>query len=184
MGKTYSALDDRWAEWIGKQRMFFVATAPLAGDGLINLSPKGMDTFRILGPTEVAYLDLTGSGVETIAHLRENGRITIQFCSFEGPPLILRIYGQGSVIWPDDPAFAGLKALFPDYAGLRSIIRVKATRITDACGYAVPRYEYQGERDQLVKWAAHQGEEGIRAYQQERNAASLDGLPGVKTSSV
>jgi hypothetical protein len=178
MGKAHDEIDERWAEWIGKQHMFFVATAPLSADGLINLSPKGLDTFRILGPTEVAYLDLTGSGVETIAHLRENGRITIQFCAFEGPPMIFRIYGQGTVVWPGDSEFTELIGRFPAYTGVRSIIRVQATRIAESCGFAVPQYAYQGHRDQLLKWSAHKGEAGIRNYQQERNAESLDGLPG------
>lgn len=179
MGKAHEAIDERWADWIGRQKMFFVATAPLSGEGLINLSPKGLDTFRILGPREVAYLDLTGSGVETIAHLRENGRITLQFCAFEGPPMIFRIYGQGTVVMPGDAGFAELIDLFPAYAGVRSIIRVQATRIAESCGFAVPTYTYEGHRDQLIKWAAHKGESGIQTYQQERNAVSLDGLPGL-----
>lgn len=180
MGKVHAEIDERWADWIGKQKMFFVATAPLSDEGLINLSPKGLDTFRILGPTEVAYLDLTGSGVETIAHLRENGRITLQFCAFEGPPMIFRIQGKGTAIMPDDPEFEDLIGLFPSYAGVRSIIRVQATRIAESCGFAVPRYTYEGNRDQLLKWAEHKGDTGIRSYQQENNVQSLDGLPGLE----
>lgn len=179
MGKAYSELSDRHIDWIAKQQMFFVATAPLTADGFVNLSPKGLDSFRVLSPTEVAYVDLTGSGVETIAHVQENGRITLQFCAFEGPPLILRIYGTGTVITPDQPEFAELSPLFPTYVSTRAIIKISATRISDSCGYSVPLYEYVGQRDQLLKWADHKGESGLHEYQAAKNAESLDGLPGL-----
>jgi len=180
MGKVHDAIDDGLADFIRAQRMFFVTTAPLAAGGLLNLSPKGLDTFTILDPHTVAYLDLTGSGVETIAHLRENGRITIMFCAFEGAPKILRLYGRGSVIAPADPAFASLRGRFGALDGVRAVIRVALTRIADSCGYAVPRYRYEGDRTQLEDWARRKGPEGVRSYQDEHNRRSLDGLPGLE----
>jgi hypothetical protein len=128
MGKVYEAIDERLAELIGKQHLFFVATAALSAEGSVNLSPKGLDSFAILDPHNVAYLDLVGSGAETIAHLRENGRITILFCSFEGPPRLLRLYGRGEVLEPGDSDFEALLSRFPKYPGTRSIIRVSVTR--------------------------------------------------------
>ena len=180
MGKVFDEIDDRMREWLAKQRMFFVATAPLAGDGLLNLSPKGLDSFAVLGPRRVAYLDLTGSGVETIAHLRENGRIVVMFCAFEGPPRIVRLYGRGSVTELGAPGFDALAAKFPRYAGARAVIEVDVARIADSCGYAVPLYRFEGERDQLTAWAANRGPDGLRAYRAEYNATSLDGLPGLE----
>ena len=179
MGKTYQEITPDLAAWICQQRLFFVATAPLGGDGLVNCSPKGMDTFRILGAREVAYLDLTGSGVETIAHLRENGRIVIMFCAFTGAPNIVRLHGHGQAVEPDHPDFETLRADFPDHAGARAIIRVQLTRIGDSCGYAVPRYEYAGERDALIHWAEKKGPAGLAEYHRQKNAHSLDGLPGL-----
>src|SRR5262245_43345892 len=159
--------------------MFFVATAPLAADGLLNCSPKGMDTFRILGPRDVAYLDLTGSGIETIAHLRENGRIVFTFCAFAGPPKIVRLHGTGIVIEADTPEYARLRPRFPDYPGARSIVRASLGRIGDSCGYAVPQYAYVGERDTLARWAESKGPDGLTRYRGEKNVRSLDGLPGL-----
>src|SRR5919198_2760664 len=123
MGMVYDAITPELADWLSQQRVFFVATAPLAGDGLVNCSPKGMDSFRILGPREVAYVDLTGSGIETVAHLRENGRIVFMFCAFAGPPKIVRLHGTGEVITPGAPDYPKLRAIFPDYPGRRAIIR-------------------------------------------------------------
>lgn len=160
--------------------MFFVATAPRADDGLVNLSPKGLDTFRILGPNEVAYLDFFGSGVETIAHLRENGRIVVMFCAFAGAPRILRLNGRGEALQPGDAEFDALTREFPHYPGIRSVIRIAVSRISDACGFAVPRFVYEGERDQLLKWAERKGEEGLTEYARENNVNSLDGLPGLR----
>jgi len=180
MGKLYDGITPELADWLGQQRLFFVATAPLAGDGLVNCSPKGMDTFRILGPREVAYLDLTGSGIETVAHLRENGRIVLMFCAFVGPPKIVRLHGTGEVLTAGSAEFGKLGTLFPDYPGARSIVRVHVTRIGDSCGYAVPRYEYGGGRDTLVRWAESKGADGLGEYRQEKNAYSLDGLPGLE----
>jgi hypothetical protein len=179
MGKTYDEISPHLAAWIAQQRMFFVATAPTSGDGLVNCSPKGMDTFRILAPREVAYLDLTGSGVETIAHLRENGRIVIMFCAFTGPPNIVRLHGRGEVIERGHVEFAALRSNFAEHPGARAIIRVRLTRIGDSCGYAVPRYEYAGERDALLQWAEKKGPAGLADYRAQKNAQSLDGLPGL-----
>jgi hypothetical protein len=179
MGKTYDEITPHLAAWIAQQRMFFVATAPTSGDGLLNCSPKGMDTFRILGPREVAYLDLTGSGVETIAHLRENARIVLMFCAFTGPPNIVRLHGRGEVIEPGHPEFESLGRRFPDHPGARAIIRVRLVRIGDSCGYAVPRYEYAGERDALIQWAEKKGPASLADYRVQKNAQSLDGLPGL-----
>jgi len=182
MGQVSDAIDDRTAAFIAAQRVFFVATAPLAADGHVNLSPKGLDTFAVLDPHTVAYLDLTGSGVETIAHLRENGRITICFAAFEGPPKIVRLYGRGTVLTASDPDFEALAARFPEYLGARSVIRVAVERVADSCGYAVPEYAFARERQQLVQWAERKGRDGVRAYQEERNSASIDGLPGLPVS--
>ncbi len=180
MGKVYEALNDHLRTYISKQKMFFVATAPLSGEGLVNLSPKGLDTFAVLDDTTVAYLDLTGSGIETIAHIRENGRICVMFCAFEGPPLIVRFQGRGEVVEPNDPKFEELKSHFGDYVGIRSIIVVHATRISDSCGYGVPLYDFKGERDQLIRWAENKGKEGVAEYKERVNAQSLEGLPGLK----
>lgn len=179
MGKTFDAIDDDLADWIGRQRVFFVATAPLAADGLVNCSPRGMDTLRLLGPRAVAWLDLTGSGIETIAHLRENGRIVLMLCAFEGPPRIVRLHGTGETLTPDHPDWDALRGRFPDLPGARAIVRVALTRISDSCGFAVPRYDFVGERDTLVRYAQQKGDDALRAYRAERNARSLDGLPAL-----
>ena len=180
MGKVYDAITPELADWLGRQPVFFVATAPLAVDGLLNCSPKGMDTFRVLGPREVAYLDLTGSGVETIAHLRENGRIVFTFCAFSGPPKIVRLHGTGEVLTPDAPPYPALRPLFPEHPGARAIIRARLGRIGDSCGYGVPRYDYAGPRATLVRWAESRGPAGIARYRREHNTHSLDGLPGLE----
>jgi hypothetical protein len=179
MGKVYDAIDDRTADFIRAQRVFFVATAPLAADGHVNLSPKGLDTFAVLDAHTVAYLDLTGSGVETIAHLRENGRITICFAAFEGPPKIVRLYGRGSVLLPEHPDFDALAGRFAPHQGVRSVIRVAVERVADSCGYAVPEYAFVRERQQLAQWAERKGPEGVRTYRAEKNRASIDGLPAL-----
>jgi hypothetical protein len=179
MGQVYDAIDDRIAAFIREQRVFFVATAPLAAGGHVNLSPKGLGTFAILDPRTVAYLDLTGSGAETIAHLRENGRITICFMALSGPPKIVRLYGRGSVILAGDAGFDALAARFAPQPGTRSVIRVTVERVADSCGYGVPEYAYVGERRQLTAWAERKGEDGVRAYRSERNRTSIDGLPAL-----
>jgi hypothetical protein len=184
MGKTYKTIDTHLAKWIQSQKMFFVSTAPLAADGAINSSPKGLNTFRILNETEVAYLDLVGSGVETIAHLKENGRITIMFCAFEGAPQIVRVQGTGRVIESTDADFASLRELFPPIEGARAIIKVKATRISDSCGFGVPLYEYKGDRETLIQWAEKKGKTALKAYQIEKNAQSIDGLEGLDVEKL
>lgn len=179
MGRTCEQINAELAAWIRQQRIFFVATAPLAQDGHVNCSPKGGDTFRILDPLTVAYQDLTGSGVETIAHLRENGRIVILFCAFEGPPRIVRLHGMGEVITDAHPDFSALSAYFPQNIGMRAVIRVKITRVSDSCGYAVPLFDYRGDRDALDKWAESKGEAKLEAYRKEKNTRSINGLPGL-----
>lgn len=179
MGKLYDAIEGKLEDFILKQHVFFVATAPLSGDGLVNLSPKGLDSFRILDPRTVAYLDLTGSGVETIAHLKENGRVVIMFCAFDGPPKIVRLHGHGEAIEPGAAEFDDLAARFPTYPGIRSVIRVDCQRISDSCGFGVPLMSYESDRSQLPAHAERKGPEGIEAYKATKNALSLDGLPGL-----
>lgn len=179
MAKTYPAIDEKMRAWVARQKLFFVSTAPLSENGLLNCSPKGMDSFRILDDHSVGYLDLTGSGIETIAHLRENARIVIMFCAFEGPPNIVRFHGTGSVHAKDSEGYEKLLPHFDELPGARSIIKVDVTRIGDSCGYSVPLYDYVGDRDVLTKWAENKKEEGVAAYQKENNQASLDGLPGL-----
>jgi hypothetical protein len=180
MGKVYEQLDEALVGFIGRQHVFFVGTAPDSPDGRLNVSPKGLDTFRILGLKSVAYLDLTGSGIETVAHLRQNGRITIMFCAFEGRPLILRLYGRGRVVEPGDPEWESLIARFPEYPGARSVVVVDVERIADSCGFAVPLYEYRGERSQLIDYARNKGPEGMERYKAQKNRASIDGLEGLQ----
>lgn len=180
MGKVFPELDERNAEFIRKQRVFFVASAPRADDGFVNLSPKGLESFAILDPLTVAYVDLVGSGIETVAHLRENGRIAILFCAFEGPPRLLRLHGRGDAVEPGDEEWEELARHFPGYASARAIIRVRLQRISDSCGYGVPLYRYQGERSQLLDWAERKGPEGVATYTIENNRVSLDGLPGLR----
>lgn len=179
MGLLNSDISPELAAWIARQHLFFVASAPLAADGLVNCSPKGMDTFRVLGPREVAYLDLTGSGVETIAHARENGRIVFMFCAFDGPPKIVRLHGTSEVLPAGTTAYEALVDRFPEYPGRRAIVRASISRISDSCGYAVPRYDYAGDRDTLARWSEKKGVEGLARYHREKNAESIDGLPGL-----
>jgi Pyridoxamine 5'-phosphate oxidase len=171
-------IDDRLAAWLERQPVFFAATAPLAADGHVNVSPKGtIGTFRVLDRHTVAYLDLTGSGAETIAHLRENGRITLMFCAFQGRPNIVRLAGRGTAVLPSSPSFGSLVAAFPPHPGVRSVIRVDVTRVADSCGYAVPRMSLDGERDVLELYNAKKGPRKLAAYRVDRNATSIDGLP-------
>jgi Pyridoxamine 5'-phosphate oxidase len=184
MGKVLDALDANLTAVVTRQPVFFVATAPSADGGHVNVSPKGgAGSFAVIDPTTVAYLDVTGSGVETIAHLRDNGRITVMFCTFEGPPLIVRIYGRGRAVLPSDDAFPGLRARFPDgVPGVRSVIRVEVERVATSCGYGVPLMSYEADRTMLAEWAERRGPEGVEAYRTERNAVSIDGLPGLATA--
>jgi predicted pyridoxine 5'-phosphate oxidase superfamily flavin-nucleotide-binding protein len=185
MAKLHEAIDGRLREFVLSQPMFFVATA--ATEGHVNVSPKGMrGTFAVLGEHEVAYLDYTGSGIETVAHLRDNGRITLMFCSFAGPPNIVRFHGHGEVILPGDARFADLYATFDGAQsagaqthGLRAIILVRVERVSDSCGFAVPLMEYVGERELLRDWAARKSADDLAEYHKERNATSIDGLPAL-----
>jgi hypothetical protein len=183
MGRTYDGIDAATAGWLAAQHVFFVATAPLAADGHVNCSPKG-GPFRVLDPRTVAYPDLTGSGAETMAHLRENGRIVLLFCSFGSRPRILRLHGRGEALEPGDPGFDALRAGFPEYAATRAVIRVAVERISDSCGYGVPRYRYEGDRTQLLDWADRKGRAGLARYQLENNRRSLDGLPALRAGTL
>lgn len=185
MGKVYDVISDELQEFIRAQHLFFVATAPLSNAGHVNLSPKGMDCLRVLSPQQIAYLDLTGSGNETSAHLYENGRITIMFCAFEGAPNILRLFGQGRTVLPTDPEWEQLSRQFTLYAGTRQIIVIDVQRVQTSCGYAVPLYDYVGDRDTLIRWAEAKGDDGLVTYRQQKNSASIDALPtpwGVQNS--
>ena len=184
MGKEYQEIDARMRDWIGRQKLFFVATAPRADDGLVNCSPKGLDSFRVLGPRQCAYADVGGSGIETVAHLKENGRIVIMMCAFGGPPKIFRFYGQGRVVEPHDADFARLAKLFGDLPTIRNIIIVDIDTIRDSCGYGVPLYDFRGDRDSLPNWANSKSREELLDYRIERNAASLDGLPGLDVDRI
>ena len=181
MGKTFDAIDEGLTAFLRQQRVFFVATAPLDAGGHLNCSPKGLDTFAVVDAHTVAYLDLTGSGVETIAHLRENGRIVLMFSAFEGPPKIVRLHGRGAVVEPGDESFAALRARFPaHHDGVRSVIRVDVERISDSCGYGVPRYDFVAERPQMAAWIEKKGPDGLVEYRATKNRVSIDGLPGVR----
>jgi hypothetical protein len=189
MGKTFAALNDTLAGFAERQAVFFVATAPSGSGGHVNLSPKGLaGTLSVIDRSTVAYVDVVGSGIETIAHLRDNGRITLLFCAFDGPPLIVRVYGEGEVLLPDEPRFAELRPRFPDdLQAVRSIIVVHVAEVRTSCGYGVPLMSYEGDRDDQVRWAERKGPEGIERYLAEKNATSLDGLaglPGLLTPSA
>jgi hypothetical protein len=177
MGKKFDFITETLAEWIQQQHMFFVATAPLSAEGHVNLSPKGQDSFRVLSPLKVAYLDLTGSGNETSAHLLENQRITFMFCAFDTPPQVLRLFGKGHVVLPDSPKWEELSDLFPNYLGTRQIIVAEIEDVRTACGYAIPLMDYVGERDTLTRWAEAKGPDGLVEYRQQKNQCSLDDLP-------
>ena len=177
MSKRRDNIDSELAAWIANQRVFFVATSPLSANGHINASPKGGDAFRVLGPLEVAYQDYTGSGAETAAHLLENGRIIIMFCAFDGPPKIVRLHGRGEVVTQQHPRFAELVAHFPANAGTRAIIHITVERVSDSCGYAVPRFDFREHRDTLDRWAESKGKEGLTEYRANKNQNSIDGLP-------
>ena len=180
MGKLYESIDDKLREWILKQPMFFVGTAPLGADGHVNVSPKGMaGTFAVLGDRQVAYLDYFGSGVETIAHLRENGRIVIMFCAFDGRPKIVRLHGRGRAVLRDQAEFATLRAAFGKdrTVGQRSVIVVDVDRVADSCGYAVPHMDFVADRDILDLHDMKKPDGYFDEYWDEKNAASIDGLP-------
>jgi hypothetical protein len=178
MGKVYEEIDEKLAAWIRRQHLFFVATAPLAEDGHVNVSPKGdLRWFRLLGPRSVGYLDFVGSGAETIAHARENGRIVVMFCAFEGPPRVVRLHGRATVLPPDDELASRFDP--PEHA-VRSVIRVDVERIADSCGYGVPLMRFEGKRTQYDAWVEKKVRDGgLDAYVAEKNAASIDGLPAL-----
>ncbi len=180
MGRVYDGIEDGVAGFIGRQHVFFVATAPSGRDGHVNVSPKGLDeTFAVLDRTTVAYLDLIGSGIETVAHLRDNGRIVLMFCSFEGPPRIVRLHGRGDVVSPGHPDWASLAGEFPAHPGRRAVIRVTVERVADSCGYGVPLLRFEGERTRLTEYHEKAGPDGLAEYVATRNAESIDGLPGL-----
>lgn len=180
MGKLYPDIDERNAAFIRAQKVFFVATAPLSGEGLVNCSPKGLSSLVVLDPNTIAYLDLVGSGIETVSHLRENGRIVFMFCAFEGPPRILRLHGRGEVVEPGDPDWNALAARFEPQENARAIVRAHIHRVADSCGYGVPRFDFVEERSQLLDWAERKGADGLERYKREHNRMSLDGLPGLE----
>jgi hypothetical protein len=180
MAKTFEGIDDKLGRFLADQPVFFVATAPSGTGGNVNLSPKGVaGTFAVLDPLTVAYLDFTGSGIETVAHLRDNGRIVIMFCAFSGPPRIVRLHGRGTPVFPGDDRWDDLAARFPAQPGMRSVIKVSLERVSDSCGFGVPLMSYEADRTQLAEWAARKGEEGLVEYQAQKNASSIDGLPGL-----
>jgi len=174
MARFYPALDDKHRSFIAAQKLFFTATA--SSDGRINLSPKGMDSLRVIDAQCVAYLDLTGSGNETGAHLKHDGRMTMMFCSFDADPLILRLYGRGRVVRRQDAGWAEWRAHFPALPGERQIIALDIESVQTSCGYAVPQYDYRGERDTLMRWAEKKGTLGLLDYWREKNQISIDGL--------
>lgn len=175
MGKFYTELNDSLKKFIKKQKVFFTASAP--SDGRVNLSPKGMDTFRCLDDKTIAYLDLTGSGNETAAHITENQRLTIMFCSFSEKPLILRLYGNGEVVRPESKRWKDLSPEFEHFTGERQIIVLNIESLQTSCGFGVPIYDLREERETLVEWAEKKGEDGIELYWKEKNRESIDGLP-------
>jgi hypothetical protein len=179
MANTYPQLNDKLIDFIRRQKLFFVATAPLSAEGSVNVSPKGYDSLAIIDERTIAYLDLGGSGIETHAHVRENGRITLMFCAFEGAANIVRVYGRGEAVMFDDPGFAEKRALFPGFTRARGVITVHITRVQDSCGWAVPFFEYKGERDQLRRWVDAGDEEAWVERRYTNNALSVDGLPGL-----
>ena len=177
MGAVHTSITPDLQDFISRQPMFFVATAPLSADGHVNLSPKGLETFAVLSPSRVAYLDLIGSGNETAAHLLENGRITIMFCAFEDPPKILRLYGRGKSVGPNDAQYNELSARFREFPGARQIIVVDIHRVHTSCGFGVPLMQMQEQREMLNEWARKKGPEELAAYQKKKNSRSIDGLP-------
>ncbi|KIE58574.1 pyridoxamine 5'-phosphate oxidase [Methylacidiphilum kamchatkense Kam1] len=175
MGKSYKEITAELKDFIVNQKIFFVATA--TATSRINISPKGLDTLRIISPKKILWLNLTGSGNETTAHLTTDGRITLMFCSFEGKPLILRLYGKGTVIHPWEAQWEEFLILFPSFPGSRQIIQVDIDLVTTSCGFGVPLFQFKGNRDSLIQWARKKGDNGIRTYWKEKNAKSIDGIP-------
>lgn len=179
VGQVYAEIDEALQAWIEKQPLWFVATAPLSADGQVNCSPRGHDTFSVLGPRRVAWVDYTGSGVETIAHLRENGRVCLMFASFDHRPKIVRLHGHGRVYLPGDPDFEDVTARHPAHPSTRAVVIVDVERISDSCGFGVPVMEVTQERDLLQLYAQKKGPDGMASYRAEKNSQSIDGLPGL-----
>ena len=175
MGKQFKALSSQHIAFIKDQKLFFVATA--AAEGKVNLSPKGIDTLRVISPTEIIWLNLTGSGNETAAHIRENSRMTLMWCSFDEKPLILRSYGHASCFHAEEEGWKKYYSFFPDYTGARQVFHLQVDLVQTSCGFGVPRFDYIGERDNLKDWAKKKGRSGIKAYWDDRNRSSLDGKP-------
>ncbi|MEW6120708.1 MAG: pyridoxamine 5'-phosphate oxidase family protein [Pseudomonadota bacterium] len=175
MARFYPELEARHRDFIAAQKIFFTASG--TATSRLNLSPKGMDSLRVLSPRRVAYLDLTGSGNETAAHLKHDGRLTLMWCSFDADPLILRLYGRGSAVRRQDADWADLRAHFPNLPGERQLIVLDIESVQTSCGYAVPLYTYRGERDTLARWAEKKGPVGLLDYWREKNQVSIDGLP-------
>ena len=180
MSDTFPEITDEVAAFINAQKMFFVATSPLAADGHVNVSPKGFDCFRILDPHTVAYLDRGGSGIETLSHVRENGRICLMFCAFDGEPNTMRLHGTASAFQTGEPEFDELIGAFPTHAGTRSVIRVNVTRVSDSCGWGVPLFDYRGERDTYENAIGTMTNEQVQGLFEKHNAESIDGLPGMR----
>ncbi len=180
MADVLDGIDDKLAAWMTAQPLFFVATAPRADDQHVNISPKGLaGSFTVVDDHTVAYLDLTGSGIETIAHVRENGRIVLMFCAFEGRPQIIRLHGRGRVTMPGDDEFEDLIGQFGEHLGVRSVIVVDVSRVSKSCGFAVPTMTYEADRPVLDLDHAKKGADGLAEYRATMNATSIDGLPGL-----
>ena len=179
MGTVYDGVDEALASWIAAQPMFFVATAPLDPAGHLNVSPRGHDTFSVLDRHRVAWVDYTGSGVETLAHLRENGRICVMFCSYDKRPRIVRLHGRGSVALPGTPTYEEVVGQHPPHPSTRAVVVVDVHRVSDSCGFGVPVMELVGERNLLLLNAEKRAPQGLAAYRAEKNAVSLDGRPGL-----
>ncbi len=177
MAKFYESMSEHIQDFIRAQHVFFVASAPLSAEGHVNVSPKGLDCFRILSPNQVAYLDMTGSGNETSAHMNENGRVTFMFCAFDGPPNIVRLFGKGRTILPDTPEWDSMIGKFTTFLGMRQIIIADIDLVQTSCGFGVPFYDYVGERDTMMEWADKKGSDGLVTYRAEKNSCSLDKLP-------
>ncbi len=191
MAQTFEKIPDELLPWIEAQPVFFVATASVDPATHINISPRGLDTLRVLDANRVAWLDLTGSGVETIAHLKADdaggeagGRITLMFCAFEGPPRVVRLYGRGRVHEPGDDAYDELRPQFPDLPGERAVIDVAVDRVSSSCGFGVPLMQFAGQREELVESARRKGEAQMAAYRARRNTESIDGLPGLEPATA
>ena len=183
MGKVLDGIDHKLKAWIEAQPMWFVATAPLGEDGHVNMSPRGHDSFSVLDDHRVGWVDYTGSGVETIAHLQENGRVCLMFASFDSRPRIVRLHGRGSVSLPGEPAFAEVAALHPEHPSTRAVITVEVTRVSDSCGWGVPIMEIAGERDLLRMQAEKKGTQGMSEYRAQKNVRSIDELPGLPSDT-